>query len=92
VAQFSVDKNIQLLIVRVDEFAAKVKGKLHKLDWDTKRQIIRALVKRVEIAQEQVHVVFRVGALPFELAPTGAQSLQHCNKRVHTTLWRCAPA
>ena len=72
---------LQLLIVRIDEFAAKVKGKLEKLDWDTKRQIIRSLVKRVEMEQEQVNVVFRVGALPFELAPPGATSSQHCRKR-----------
>ena len=74
-------RQLQLLIVRLDEFAAKVKGKLDKLDWETKRQIIRSLVKSVEIDQEQVNVVFRVGSLPFELAPAGGQSLQHCNKR-----------
>lgn len=76
-------RQLQLLIVRIDEFAAKVKGKLQKLDWDTKRQIIRSLVKRVEMEQEQVNVVFRVGELPFDLAPSRGQSLQHCNRRDH---------
>lgn len=74
-------RQLQLLIVRLGEFAAKVKSKLDKLDWDSKRQIIRSLVKRVEIDQEQVNVVFRVGPLPFELAPSRGQSLQHCNRR-----------
>lgn len=74
-------RQLQLLIVRLDDFAAKVKGKLDKLDWNSKRQIIRSLVKRVEIDEDQVNVVFRVGSLPFELAPTGGRSLQHCNKR-----------
>jgi len=79
-------RQLQLLIVRLDEFAARVTGKLHKLDWDTKRQIIRSLVKRVEIDQEQINVIFRVGALPFDLAPAGGGSLQHCNKREWTPL------
>jgi site-specific DNA recombinase len=79
-------RQLQLLIVRLDEFAAKVKGKVHKLDWDTKRQIIRSLVKRVEIDQDQVNVVFRVGALPFDLAPAGGESLQHCNRRDRSPL------
>ena len=79
---------LQLLIVRLDEFAAKLKGKIDKLDWETKRQIIRSLVKSVEVDLERVNVVFRVGALPFELAPAGGQSLQHCNKRDYTALRR----
>jgi site-specific DNA recombinase len=77
----SNSRQLQLLIVRLDEFAAKVKSKLHQLDWDTRRQIIRSLVKRVEIDQEQINVIFRVGALHFELAPVaGGESLQHCNR------------
>ncbi len=84
--QENSSRQLQLLIVRLDEFAAKVRGKLDKLDWETKRQIIRSLVKAVEIEQDQVNVVFRVGALPFELAPSGGRSLQHCNKRDHRAL------
>jgi site-specific DNA recombinase len=79
-------RQLQLLIVRLDEFAAKLKGKIDKLDWETKRQIIRSLVKSVEVDHERVNVVFRVDALPFELAPVGGQSLQHCNKRDYTNL------
>jgi site-specific DNA recombinase len=79
-------RQLQLLIVRLDEFAAKLKGKIDKLDWETKRQIIRSLVKSVEIDQEQVNVVFRIGALPFDLAPAGGGSLQHCNKRDYSSL------
>ena len=83
-------RQLQLLIVRIDEFAAKVKDKLQKLDWDTKRQIIRSLVKRVEIEQDQVNVVFRVGSLPFDSAPSRGQSLQHCNRRDDPALWNTA--
>lgn len=45
---------------------------------------MRALVKRVEIDQEQVRVVFRVNPPPHTLQPPSekdAQSLQHCRGR-----------
>jgi site-specific DNA recombinase len=81
-------QQLQLLIVRIDEFAAKLKGKLDKIDWESKRQIVRSVVRRVEIDQDEVNVVFRVTSFPFELAPSGAKSSQHCRKREWTTLGR----
>jgi site-specific DNA recombinase len=74
-------QQLQLLILRIDEFTAKLKGRLEKIDWNTKRQIIRSLVRRIDIAPDEVNVVFRVASLPFDLAPTGGQSLQHCRSR-----------
>ena len=71
----------------MDEFAAKLKGRLEAIDWETKRQIIRSLVRRVEIGQDEVNVVFRITSLPFELAPIGGESLQHCKKRDYSPLW-----
>jgi site-specific DNA recombinase len=82
-------RQLQLLIVRLDEFVAKVKGGLDKLDWNSKRQLIRSLVKTIEIDHDAVNVVFRVGSVPFDLAPKGGQSLQHCNKRGAAAL-RCS--
>jgi site-specific DNA recombinase len=80
-------QQLQLLIVRIDEFTAKLKGKLVDIDWDTKREIIRSVVRRIEIDQDEVNVVFRVTSFPFELAPSGAKGLQHCGKR-HLTATR----
>ncbi|MBX9951617.1 MAG: recombinase family protein [Candidatus Obscuribacterales bacterium] len=74
-------QQLELLIVRIDEFAAKLTGKLLDVDWETKREIIRSVIRRVEIDQDEVNVVFRVTSFPFELAPSGAKGLQHCRKR-----------
>jgi site-specific DNA recombinase len=49
-----------LIIGRLEEFAAKVSAGLEGLDWAGRRELIRTLVKRVEIDQERVNVVFRV--------------------------------
>jgi site-specific DNA recombinase len=58
-----------LIIGRLDDFAAKVKEGLAAADWPTQREIIRALVKRVEVGPEQVQVVFRVAPDPFVASP-----------------------
>jgi hypothetical protein len=51
--------------------AAQVEQGLDHADWSTRRQIIRALVKRVEIGAETVSIVYRVAPVPFvERAPT----------------------
>jgi site-specific DNA recombinase len=80
----SLERELRLILGRLDEFTSRVKNGLDEADWSTRREIIRALVKRVEIDQEQVHVVFRVSPPP--LAPQlpsekDSQSLQHCGGR-----------
>ncbi len=77
----SLERELTLILGRLDEFATHVKDGLHAADWLTRREIIRALVKRVEIDQEQVRVVFRVNPPP-PASPLpsekDAQSLPHC--------------
>src|SRR5205823_5367497 len=85
----SLERELTLILGRLDEFASRVKHGLHAADWLTRREIIRALVKRVEIDQEQVRVVFRVNPPP--QAPRlpseqDAQSLHHCGRRDYSSL------
>jgi site-specific DNA recombinase len=51
---------LQLIIGRLEDFAAKVPDGLEDAEWVRKRDLIRTLVKRVEVAQDQVNIVFRV--------------------------------
>jgi site-specific DNA recombinase len=53
-----------LVINRLEEFATAVNDRLSTLDFHTKREIIRALVKRIEIHKEEIVVVFRVDPDP----------------------------
>ena len=78
------EQELRLLVGRFDHFAQQVRAGLDQADWTTRRDIIRALVKRVEIDLEEVHVVFRVSPTP-TLAPPGTDpaSLQHCVGREH---------
>lgn len=59
-AQAQQQSDLQLIIGRLEEFSNKVKTGLDELDWLGRRELIRTLVKRVEIDQECVNVVFRV--------------------------------
>ena len=54
----------RLRIGRLEDCAAYVHTGLEAADWPRKRARIRALVQRVDVAHEQVHVVFRVDQLP----------------------------
>jgi len=64
-------RELQLIIGQLEDFVAKVQSGLAKADWLTRREIIRALVRRVEIDQHQVTVVFRVPPTSTPPGPDG---------------------
>jgi hypothetical protein len=76
---------LQLIIGRLEDFAAKLHGGLEDADWASKRDLIRALVKRVEVAQNDVNIVFRIDPYPGDNDPE-KKSLQLCRGRDGTTL------
>jgi site-specific DNA recombinase len=83
----TLQRELQLIIGRVEEFAAQVQQNLATLEWQRQREILRALVRRVEIGLDQVRVVFRVDAFAGEADPE-KKSLQLCKGSNDPTLWR----
>jgi site-specific DNA recombinase len=81
----SLQAELRLIIGRLEEFCEKVKGGLDEADWSGRRDIIRALLKRVEVGQEQVNVVFRVDQNPFD-SGSERSILQHRRERDLSTL------
>jgi site-specific DNA recombinase len=79
---------LQLIIGRLEDFAAKVRDGLEEADWASKRDLIRTLVKRVEVARDQVNIVFRINPYPGDNDPE-KKSLQLCRGRDDASL-RCA--
>ena len=69
-----------LIIGRLEDFAAKVRDGLEEADWASKRDLIRTLVKRVEVARDQVNIVFRIDPYPGDNDPE-KKSLQLCRGR-----------
>jgi recombinase-like zinc beta ribbon protein len=60
---------LQLIIGRLEDFAAKLHDGLETADWASQRDLIRALGKRVEVAHNEVNVVFRIDPYPSDHDP-----------------------
>jgi site-specific DNA recombinase len=85
--QETEEQQLRLAIGQLKEFAGQVKEGLQDVDWMTRREIIRALVKRVEVDKENVRVVYKVSPSPFADSPERG-IMQHCWRRDHRTLRR----
>ncbi|HYF85765.1 recombinase family protein [Azospirillum sp.] len=75
------ERELTLIIGRLEEFAIKIRQGLDDLDWSGKREIIRSLVRRVEIDANHVEIVFRVPPTPEPTPYDDAlprETWQHC--------------
>lgn len=64
-ATTAVQKDLQDIVGRLESFASEIKDNLESLSWERKREIIRTLVRRIEIDKEGVEVIFKVDPVPF---------------------------
>src|SRR3954469_17213772 len=55
---------LHLVIGKLETFAGLVRDRLDEADWTTKRDLIRTLVRRIEVNDQHVRVVFRVDPGP----------------------------
>jgi site-specific DNA recombinase len=53
-------RSLRLVIGRMREFANTVTDGLTNADWETRRALIRAVVKRVEIGDKDVRIVYKI--------------------------------
>ena len=67
--QERVQSDLRLIEGQLKEFNSRVRTGLKEAGWEVKRDIIRALVKHVEVGKEQVNVVFRIDPRPFDSRP-----------------------
>src|SRR5215475_13189418 len=76
----AIQEELQLIIGHLEDFAAKLHDGLETAEWASQRDLIRALVKRVEVARHEVNVVFRIDPYPSDNDPE-KKSLQLCRGR-----------
>jgi len=81
-------QDLLLLVGRIDEFATKVQAGLADADWPLRREIIRALVKQIEVTAEYVTVVFRISSQLHGPGPPHTH-LQYCLSRLATYAGKC---
>ncbi len=84
--QQALEEELHSVVSRLEDFAAQVTGGLDATDWDTRRQLLRILVKRVEIGEDDVNIVFRIPP-DFDRLAAHEQSLQHCRRSGYAALW-----
>jgi site-specific DNA recombinase len=65
----TAEQELRLVIGQLEAFAQRVSEGLGEADWRTRREVIRALVKRVEIDETEVRVVYKVCPCPFAEGP-----------------------
>jgi DNA invertase Pin-like site-specific DNA recombinase len=82
----ALEAELRLIVGRLEEFREKVKDGLEEAAWSTRRNMIRALVKRVEVGEGEVNVVFRVDQNPFDPSPERGSSQHRRERRCSDTV------
>lgn len=92
--EVALQATLSLVIGRLEDFAQRVGERMSKIDWLMQRELIRLLVKRVEIDHDDVNVVFRIDCIPPTLDPIspGRDSFWQDCGRVDKSASRCAAA
>jgi site-specific DNA recombinase len=80
-----VERNSELegldeLLGSFEQYADCVRQGLNSADWALRREVIRKLVKRVEINEGDIHIVYRIGEGPIASTPK-RRILQDCLPR-----------
>ena len=65
-----------------EDFAEEMKGRLEDADWSKKREILRAVVKRVEVEKTQIRILYKVPARPFVDDPQKGMLQDCCQRRL----------
>ncbi len=65
------DCALRLALQGLEDFAERVQAGLTGASWQERREIIRALLKQVEVGRDEIRVVYRVSPPPFVSAPSG---------------------
>src|SRR4051794_19091474 len=82
VSEAEAQRELLLVVAHLEEFAQRVCRGLDDLDWLERREIVRALVRRIEIDHEGVEIVFRIPPPNGPPTPSSGTredaSWQHC--------------
>src|SRR5215210_7004758 len=86
---------LSLIVGRLQDFARQVRDRIAAVDWSLQRDLIRLLVKRVEIDREDVNVVLSVTLSPIgpgSHGPGGERVLHHRGRGDLAALGQRLPA
>lgn len=82
---------LQLVIGRLEEFSEKINARLDDMGFAEQRELIRMLVKRIEIDHENINIVFRVESVPpsndLQYCGNGASDFHRTRLESHEVRW-----
>jgi site-specific DNA recombinase len=79
-ARQTQEQELRLVITRLEDFAQRVVQGLQSADWNSRQEIIRTLVKRIEINHDDVRIVYRID--PQDARSPAAPILQDRSRRL----------
>jgi site-specific DNA recombinase len=74
------EEELRLLVGNLETFAGQIREGLDEADMETKRKILRLLIKRIEVDKDEVRIVYKVQPHPFVPSPAKRGFLQDCLK------------
>src|SRR5690349_12138703 len=71
---------LSVIVGQFEAFSRTIRARLDDADWTTRRNLIRLLVKRIEISEHDINIVFRVPLDSQKPEPPRSSNriLQHC--------------
>ena len=87
VARTAQEQDLQRVVEQLQLFADRVREGIDGADWHTRREILRTLIKQVEVGAEAIRVVYKVAPLPFDQGPARGRS-QDCWRGERSALRR----
>jgi site-specific DNA recombinase len=84
----SNDEELRLVFSEFASFAEQMTEGLEQADFITRRKLLRLLVKRIEVDQDEVRIVYKVQPRPFVDSPASRGVLQDCLKFHNTAQGR----
>jgi len=81
----ATEEQLRLFVGEFETFAKQMTEGLEQADFQTRRNILRLLIKRIEMHQEEIRIVYKVHCPPFVPGPARGL-LQDCVKRQSVAL------
>lgn len=77
-AASEAERELTLIVGQLEHFSARVRESLDVLDWTAKRDVLRLMVRRIEIDDGHIEIVFRVPPPPSGPDQADARRGQRC--------------
>lgn len=79
IKQKNLVKEFNLVVINLENFKNSIESRIDNLNWNDKIEIIRKVVKRIEVCEEAINIVYKV---PQMTDYEDNSNLQYCCKRM----------